>query len=76
MIRKPDVVRWSKTLDPENLPAHPARCAVINPFEEVFVQLETLGVAESVVVGLTRADPEDPPGHDAERWRRLATYAA
>lgn len=54
--------------DPPDL----ARCAVIDPTEEIFVELEALGVAETVIVGLTRADPEDPPGHDAERWRRLA----
>jgi len=39
-------------VDAEDDPAVPAWCAVIDPTEEVFVELEALGFAETVIVGL------------------------
>ncbi|MEJ7764934.1 MAG: hypothetical protein WKF86_05520 [Acidimicrobiales bacterium] len=39
-------------LDAKDDPPVPARCAVIDPTEEVFIELETLGVAETIIIGL------------------------
>ncbi len=39
-------------LNAEDYPPVSARCAVIDPTKEVFVELEALSVAETVIVGL------------------------